>query len=229
MSKFAKKNTTGNDALIMWTNRVCKPKGIEVKNIMKDWLDGLAFCAIVNFYEPELLDYDSLDKSAGVENTKKAFDILENTLDVEVYVDAEDAGKEKKTMMMCLGKIYEHFHTQKYFDKNQFQILTDSDSSPVTTQSPAFKVSVKEVTPKKIEKPKVEEDKKINEEPKPTIENSNIEEKPKGTELEDITNKYKELTEKYHDLQEKQATYVYGNLQYVMIIIFLVCLLVFFK
>ena len=49
MSKFAKKNTTGNDALLMWANRVCKPKGIELKNIIKDWLDGLAFCDIINF------------------------------------------------------------------------------------------------------------------------------------------------------------------------------------
>jgi hypothetical protein len=49
MSKFAKKNITGNDALMSWTNRICASKGVQVKNITKDWLNGLAFCAIINF------------------------------------------------------------------------------------------------------------------------------------------------------------------------------------
>ena len=150
----------------------------------------------------------------------------------KTYLDAEDAGKEKKTMMMCLGKIYEHFHTDKYLDKNQFQILTEEgDSSPVVTQSPVLKVTVKESPKKKPEtkieeSPKKQEISKSIEEPKKEIKSTST---STSSELEIMKKNYEELLEKYHNLQEKQATMVYGSLPFMMVIIFMFCLVIFLK
>lgn len=39
--------------------------------------DGLALCAIINRYRPDLLDFASLDPADVVVNNQLAFDILE--------------------------------------------------------------------------------------------------------------------------------------------------------
>jgi hypothetical protein len=215
----------------LWNNQLCKKKIFSNPK-----------------YEPDLLDYDSLDKSAGYPNIEKAFQILEK-LDIEVsfihfktfktYVDPQDAGKEQKTMMMCLGKIYEHFHTEKYFDKNQFSILTDFPSTQEKVDSPKVTTVTKEVEPK-IDTSSTTQEKPVKvtvKEVKPKEEYDNSTELlPKIlAELEEMKRKYqlevektKSLTEKYHKLQEEKVKKVYGSMQYIILITFLVCVLAYF-
>ena len=36
---------------------------VEVKNFHNSWSNGMAFCALINAYDPELLDIGALDAS----------------------------------------------------------------------------------------------------------------------------------------------------------------------
>jgi phage gp29-like protein len=145
-------------------------------------------------------------------------------------------------MMMCLGKIYEHFHTEKYFEKNEFSILTDFPSAVEKVNSPKVTNVTKEVTPKKETssstqenpvqpvkdvKPKVVENEEKNDTnellPKILAE---LEEMKRKYQLE--VEKTKSLTEMYHKLQEEKVKKVYGSMQYIMVITFLVCVLAYF-
>jgi hypothetical protein len=57
---------------------------VEVTNFTKSWADGLAFCALVHSYGPELIDYNSLpkgdaleDKTLALKNCQLAFEAAE--------------------------------------------------------------------------------------------------------------------------------------------------------
>ncbi|XP_015749965.1 PREDICTED: EH domain-binding protein 1-like protein 1 [Acropora digitifera] len=60
--------------LIKWTRTRTKGyRGVKVKDMTKSWRDGLAFCAILHSYHPELVDFSSLDPNNIKDNCKLAF------------------------------------------------------------------------------------------------------------------------------------------------------------
>lgn len=50
---------------------------MTVTDLTTSFQDGLALCAIIHRYRPDLLDFSSLDPANVVDNNQLAFDILE--------------------------------------------------------------------------------------------------------------------------------------------------------
>ena len=53
---------------------------VEVKNFHNSWSNGLAFCALINAYDPALLDFGALDAKNKLDNLKLAFSLAETQM-----------------------------------------------------------------------------------------------------------------------------------------------------
>ena len=54
----------GAKALEVWARRVTDGyPNVRVRDMSSSWKDGLAFCAILHKFRPDLLDFDSLDQT----------------------------------------------------------------------------------------------------------------------------------------------------------------------
>lgn len=53
----------GLQALEVWAKRITTGyKDVNVRDLSASWRDGLAFCALVHHFHPDLIDFDSLSK-----------------------------------------------------------------------------------------------------------------------------------------------------------------------
>lgn len=85
------RNLKGKEALLEW----CKQqtygyKGVRVLNLTSSWRDGLAFCALLHKYDPELIKFDELSKEDTLKNNELAFKVAEEKLKVPALLEASD-------------------------------------------------------------------------------------------------------------------------------------------
>lgn len=66
------------DKLIDWAQEVTNGySGVKIINMTTSWRNGLAFCAIINYYRPDLLEFGQLSSQSIKENNRLAFDIAQ--------------------------------------------------------------------------------------------------------------------------------------------------------
>ncbi|XP_059811111.1 EH domain-binding protein 1-like isoform X2 [Hypanus sabinus] len=103
--------------LLDWCKEVTKsyPR-LKITNFTTSWRNGLAFCAILHHFHPELIDYNSLDPQDIKANNRKAFDGLAG-LGISRLLEPEDmvllAIPDKLIVMTYLCQIRAHFTGQE--------------------------------------------------------------------------------------------------------------------
>jgi len=102
-----------DEELLDWCQQVTSDyRGVKVTNMTTSWRSGLAFCAILHHYHPELIEFSNLSPHDIKDNNKLAFDGFEY-LGISKILDPNDmvraATPDKLTVMTYLHQIKHHF------------------------------------------------------------------------------------------------------------------------
>ncbi|XP_035262910.1 EH domain-binding protein 1-like [Anguilla anguilla] len=107
------KRPNATQSLLVWCREVTKSyRGVKITNFTTSWRNGLAFCALLHRFRPDLLDYKTLNPQDIKENNKKAYDGFAS-LGISRLLEPADmvllAIPDKLTVMTYLYQVRAHF------------------------------------------------------------------------------------------------------------------------
>ncbi|XP_067006854.2 EH domain-binding protein 1 [Anabrus simplex] len=125
------KETTPGQDLLEWCKEVTRNyPGVKVTNLTTSWRNGMAFCAVVHHFRPDLIEFDSLSAYDVRGNCKKAFDAGE-ALGIPRVIEPADmdvlAVPDKLSVMTYLYQLRAHF-TGHELEVQQIGKTTDESS-----------------------------------------------------------------------------------------------------
>ncbi|XP_037537179.1 EH domain-binding protein 1 [Nematolebias whitei] len=119
-----------SQSLLVWCREITENyRGVKITNFTTSWRNGLAFCAILHHFRPDIIDYKLLNPQDIKENNKKAYDGFAS-LGISRLLEPSDmvllAIPDKLTVMTYLYQIRAHFSGQEL---NVVQIEVNSNRS----------------------------------------------------------------------------------------------------
>ena len=81
----------GTKALETWCCLVTEGyANVSIVNMSSSWRNGMAFCAIIHKFRPELINFDQLDPDDAFGNNELAFTTAEQHLGIPALLDPQD-------------------------------------------------------------------------------------------------------------------------------------------
>lgn len=110
---------TAKEGLLLWCQRKTMDyHDVDVRNFTTSWSDGLAFCALIHRYRPDLLNYHTLKKSDCAGNAQLAFQLAEDYFGIPQLLKVPDVcGVERPDERSVMTYIAQWFHALSQLDK----------------------------------------------------------------------------------------------------------------
>jgi Ca2+-binding EF-hand superfamily protein len=114
ISDINEEGLSAKEGLLLWCQRktACYEE-VEVRDFSSSWNDGLAFCALLDIHRPDLIDFDSLDKSDHRGNMALAFKLASEEIGIPDLLDVEDvcdvAKPDERSLMTYIAYWFHAF------------------------------------------------------------------------------------------------------------------------
>ncbi|XP_062282751.1 F-actin-monooxygenase mical1 isoform X2 [Scomber scombrus] len=113
-SQMRQDSVSGYEELLKWCQKhTAGYENVNVKDLTQSWKSGLALCALIHHFKPQLIDMTSLDESNAVHNNQQAFNILERELGIPPVMSANDLANssqiDKLSMVLYLTQVQKAF------------------------------------------------------------------------------------------------------------------------
>ncbi|XP_044125477.1 F-actin-monooxygenase MICAL2 isoform X2 [Bufo gargarizans] len=100
--------------LLTWCQKQTEGyRNVSVTDLTSSWKSGLALCAIIHHFRPDLIDFHSLNEDDAVRNNQLAFDIAEKEFGISPITTGREMASteepDKLSMVLYLSKFYELF------------------------------------------------------------------------------------------------------------------------
>ncbi|GIY69440.1 MICAL-like protein 1 [Caerostris darwini] len=123
----------GMRALELWCRRVTDGyRNVRVNDMSSSWKDGLAFCALIHHFRPDLIDFESLSKENMLYNNALAFQVAEDRLGIPALLDAEDMVKYDEPDTLSIATYVSQFY--QFFENGASHKLGIPAPKPVSNR-----------------------------------------------------------------------------------------------
>ncbi|XP_060694988.1 F-actin-monooxygenase mical2 isoform X2 [Hemiscyllium ocellatum] len=100
--------------LLTWCQKQTENyQNVAVTDLTSSWKNGLALCAIIHHFCPQLIDFDALNEEDAAKNNQLAFDVAEREFGISPVTTGKEMASvgepDKLSMVMYLSKFYEYF------------------------------------------------------------------------------------------------------------------------
>ncbi|XP_026573943.1 F-actin-monooxygenase MICAL1-like [Pseudonaja textilis] len=111
-----KETSRAYEELLNWCqSNTASYHGIKVENFTHSWKSGLALCALIHHFRPDLLDFNSLDPNDPIGNNQLALDMAEQELGISPVLSSTEMASlsddEQLGLITYLSQFYDAFRT----------------------------------------------------------------------------------------------------------------------
>ncbi|XP_038146864.1 protein-methionine sulfoxide oxidase mical3a isoform X28 [Cyprinodon tularosa] len=127
--------------LLNWCQRQTEGyRNVSVMDLTMSWKSGLALCALIHRYRPDLIDFDCLDEENHERNNQLAFDVAEKEFGISPCMTGKEMSSvvepDKLSMVMYLSQFYEMFRDTVPPGDNQNWSPEEKAALIASTKSP---------------------------------------------------------------------------------------------
>ncbi|XP_055365626.1 protein-methionine sulfoxide oxidase mical3a isoform X26 [Betta splendens] len=114
LDKQLQESIARSSKLLNWCQRQTEGyRNVNVTDLTMSWKSGLALCALIHRYRPDLIDFDSLDERDQEKNNQYGFDVAEREFGISPCMTGKEMSSvvepDKLSMVMYLSQFYEMF------------------------------------------------------------------------------------------------------------------------
>jgi len=146
----------GIRALQIWCRRVTESyDNVNIIDMTTSWKDGLAFCALIHHFRPNIIDYDGLKPEDVYDNNDLAYKVAEEELGIPSLLDPQDmvdsSVPDKFSIVTYVSQFY---HLLKEEDGSRSPSLafrnSESDSCDISSSTENTPVGTPKSIPRRL-------------------------------------------------------------------------------